>query len=51
MLFTYMTRIVLPLNFISDKIIDELITFIISSKLLLQLCDICFNYGLYFEAF
>ena len=51
MLFTYMTRIVLPLNSISYKIIDELITFIISSKLLLQLCDICFNYGLSFEAF
>src|SRR3954463_8822764 len=32
-------------------IIDEIITFITSSKLLLQLCDICFNYGLVFEAF
>ena len=51
MLFTYMTRIVLPLNSISYKIIDELITFIISSKLLLQLCDIFFNYGLSFAAF
>src|ERR1043165_1472421 len=32
-------------------IIDEIITFITSSKLLLQLCDICFNCGLIFEAF
>ena len=51
MLFTYMIGIVLPLNFISYMIIDEIITFITSSKLLLQLCDICFNYGLVFEAF
>src|SRR3954463_10911347 len=29
----------------------KIITFITSSKLLLQLCDICFNYGLVFEAF
>src|ERR1041384_4942985 len=46
-----MIRIVLPLNSISYMIIDEIITFITSSKLLLQLCDICFNYGLVFEAF
>src|SRR4051812_8107114 len=46
-----MIRIVLPLNFISYMIIDEILTFITSSKLLLQLCDICFNYGLIFEAF
>src|SRR3954469_25529428 len=51
MLFTYMIRIILPLNSISNMIIDEIITFITSSKLLLQLCDICFNYGLIFEAF
>src|ERR1041384_6073750 len=51
MLFTYMIRIVLPLNSISYMIIDEIITFITSSKLLLQLCDICFNHGLIFEAF
>src|ERR1044071_8468428 len=51
MLFTYMIGIVLPLNFISYMIIDEIITFITSSKLLLQLCDICFNYGMIFEAF
>src|ERR1041384_8525177 len=46
-----MIRIVLPLNSISYMIIDEIITFITSSKLLLQLCDICFNHGLIFEAF
>src|SRR3954468_2368331 len=46
-----MIRIVLPLNSISYMIIDEIITFITSSKLLLQLCDICFNCGLIFEAF
>ena len=46
-----MIGIVLPLNFISYMIIDEIITFITSSKLLLQLCDICFNHGLIFEAF
>ena len=46
-----MIRIVLPLNSISHMIIDEIITFITSSKLVLQLCDICFNYGLVFEAF
>src|SRR4051812_21700175 len=40
MLFTYMIMI-----------IDEIITFITSSKLLLQLCDIYFNHGLIFEAF
>src|SRR3954470_12442266 len=51
MLFTYMIRIVHPLNSISYMIIDEIITFITSSKLLLHLCDICFNYGLTFEAF
>src|SRR3954469_18960569 len=51
MLFTYMIRIVLPLNSISSMIIDEIITFITSSKLLLQICDICFNHGLIFEAF
>src|ERR1041384_7409562 len=51
MLFTYMIRIVLPLNSISYMIIDEIITFITSSKLLLQICDICFNHGLIFEAF
>ena len=51
MSFTCMTRIVLPLNSISYMIIDEIITFITSSKLLLQLCDICFNHGLIFEAF
>src|ERR1044072_7263005 len=46
-----MIRIVIPLNSISYMIIDEIITFITSSKLLLQLCDICFNHGLIFEAF
>src|ERR1041384_5183548 len=51
MLFTYMIRNVLPFNSISYMIIDEIITFITSSKLLLQLCDICFNHGLIFEAF
>ena len=51
MLFTYMIRIVLPFNSISYMIIDEITTFIILSKLLLQLCDICFNYGLIFGAF
>src|ERR1041384_5247781 len=51
MLFTYMIRILLPLNSISYMIIDEIITFITSSKLLVRLCDIFFNYGLIFEAF
>src|ERR1044072_652032 len=51
MLFTYMIRIVLPLNSISYMIIDEIITFITSSELLLQLYDIFFNYRLVFEAF
>src|ERR1041385_5549833 len=46
-----MIRIVLPLNSISYMIIDGIITFITSSKLLLQLCDICFNRGLIFVAF
>ena len=34
MLFTYMIGIVLPLNFISYMIIDEIITFITSSKVI-----------------